>query len=453
MSTQTIDTRQQTIDVPDYIDKRKLNAFNFQLVVLSFLVIMVDGYDITVAGFAVPQLAQAWGITNPGAFGPALGASLIGMLFGAPLLGHVGDRYGRKTAILISYVIFGVFTLATAWVGSLGQLALLRLLAGVGIGGLLPNVIALNAEFAPRRLQATAVIVSFAGITIGGSLPGPIAIYLMPHYGWPILFYLGGLVPLLLAGLIAAMLPESIRFLALKDRQAEAAAMVQRMDPGTVLPQGVRFTVQLGQKLPFRKLFEGRLAIMTPLLWALFVVNLMAYFFLVLWMPTLLQAAHVPARQAALATTLLQIGGCLGSWAIAVPLDRRGMLPIVALFVISVPVIGAIGYVAARQDPFWLMVIVMLAGFCTLGAQSGLNAISAILYPTALRSTGSGSAFGIGRVGAIAGPFVGGWLIGLKFPVQDLYMIATIPFVVGAVVAFILMPMFAERMATHGPGR
>jgi AAHS family 4-hydroxybenzoate transporter-like MFS transporter len=375
------------------------------------------------------------------------------MLFGAPLLGHVGDRFGRKPAILICYVIFGVFTLATAWAGSLTQLGVLRFLAGVGIGGLLPNVIALNAEFAPRRLQATAVIVSFAGITIGGSLPGPIAIYLMPHYGWPILFYLGGLVPLLLAGLIFATLPESIRFLALKNRQAQAAAMAQRMDPGTVLPPGARFVVQVGEKLPFSRLFEGKLAIMTPLLWALFVVNLMAYFFLVLWMPTLLQTASVPPGQAALATTLLQVGGCLGSWAIAVPLDRRGMLPIVALFVISVPVIGAIGYVALQQDAFWLMVIVALAGFCTLGAQSGLNAISAILYPTALRSTGSGAAFGVGRVGAILGPIVGGRLIDMKLPVQDLYMIATIPFVVGAVVAFILMPIFAERMATHGPGR
>jgi MFS transporter, AAHS family, 4-hydroxybenzoate transporter len=453
MSTQTIDTSQPTIDVTDYIDKRQLNAFNFQLVVLSFLVIMVDGYDITVAGFAVPQLAKAWDILTPGAFGPALGASLIGMLFGAPLLGHVGDRFGRKTAILISYVIFGVFTLLTAWAGSLMQLGILRFLAGVGIGGLLPNVIALNAEFAPRRLQATAVIVSFAGITIGGSLPGPIAIYLMPQHGWQILFYFGGLVPLLLAGLIAAMLPESIRFLALKNRQAAAAAMVQRMDPGTTLPPGARFVVQVGEKLPFSRLFEGRLAVMTPLLWTLFVVNLMAYFFLVLWMPTLLQVATVPPGQAALATTLLQVGGCIGSWAIAVPLDRRGLAPVVALFVVSVPVIGAIGYVAVQQDPFWLMVIVTLAGFCTLGAQSGLNAISAILYPTPLRSTGSGAAFGIGRVGAILGPIIGGRLIDMKLPVQDLYMIATIPFVIGAVVAFVLMPMFTDRMATHGPGR
>src|SRR5215471_19850987 len=269
---------QQTIDVTDYIDKRELNAFNFQLVVVSFLVIMVDGFDITVAGFAVPPLSKAWGIDNPGTFGPALSASLVGMLFGAPLLGYFGDRCGRKLAIMVSYMIFGAFTLATAWAGSLLQLGILRLLAGVGIGGLLPNVIALNAEFAPRRLQATAVMVSFAGITIGGSLPGPIAIYLMPQHGWQILFYFGGLVPLLLAGLIFATLPESIRFLALKNRQADAAAMVQRMDPGTVLPPGVRFVVQVGEKLPFRELFAGKLAVMTPLLWTLFVANLMAYF-------------------------------------------------------------------------------------------------------------------------------------------------------------------------------
>lgn len=451
MSTQTIDTRQPTIDVTDYIDKRQLNAFNFQLVVLSFLVIMVDGYDITVAAFAVPSLIREWGVATPGAFGPVLGASLFGMLFGAPLLGHVGDRYGRKSAILASYVVFGVFTLAAAWSHSLFQLGALRFLAGIGIGGLLPNVVALNAEFAPRRLQATAVIVSFAGITLGGSLPGPIAAYLMPHYGWQILFYFGGLVPLLLAGLIAAMLPESIRFLALKDRQADAAAMVQRMDPGTTLPPGARFTVQLGEQLPFRYLFSGKLAVMTPLLWLLFVVNLMAYFFLVSWMPTLLASASMPT-QAALATMVLQIGGFVGAVAIALPLDRRGMMPVVALFVLAVPIVGAIGYMA-HQSELGLMAVVALAGFCTLGTQFGLNAVSAILYPTALRSTGSGAAFGIGRVGAILGPVIGGRLIDMKLPVEDLYMIATIPFVIGAVAAFILMPMFAERMATHGPGR
>ncbi len=448
---QVIETTPPTIDVTDYIDKRALNAFNFQLVVLSFLVIMVDGYDITVAAFAVPPLIKAWGVTTPGAFGPVLGASLFGMLFGGPLLGHFGDRHGRKTAILICYVVFGVFTLAAAWSSSLLQLAFLRFLAGIGIGGLLPNVVALNAEFAPRRLQATAVIISFAGITLGGSLPGPIAAYLMPHYGWQILFYFGGLVPLLLAGLIAASLPESIRFLALRDRQADVVAMLRRMDPGVSPPHGARFVVQVGERLPFRYLFSGKLAVMTPLLWLLFVANLMAYFFLVSWMPTLLASTSMPT-QAAFATMILQVGGFTGALAIALPLDRRGMVPVVALFVLAVPITGAIGYVA-HQSAFELMTVVALAGFCTLGTQFGLNAVSAIIYPTPLRSTGSGACFGVGRVGAILGPVIGGRLIDMKLPVEDLYMIATVPFVIGAVAAFILMPMFNERMATHGPGR
>ena len=202
----------------------------------------------------------------------------------------------------------------------------------------------------------------------------------------------------------------------------------------------------------FRYLFEGKLAVMTPLLWTLFVLNLMAYFFLVSWMPTLLSSANIPVGQAALATTMLQVGGFLGSLAIALPLDRRGMLPIVALFVLSVPVIGSIGYVAL-QSPLYMMLIVTLAGFCTLGAQSGLNAITAILYPTPLRSTGAGAAFGIGRVGAILGPVIGGRLIDMHLPVQQLYMIAAIPFVLGAIAAAVLMPLYAARMQTHGPGR
>ncbi len=443
---------QQTIDVTDYIDKRQVNAFNFQLVVISFLVIMVDGFDITVAGFAVPSLIKAWGVQNPGAFGPVLGASLFGMLFGAPLLGSFGDRFGRKPAILVSYISFGVFTLAAAWSDSLLELGILRFLAGIGIGGLLPNVVALNAEFAPRRLQASAVIVSFAGITIGGSLPGPIAAWLLPHYGWPILFYFGGVLPLFLAGAIAASMPESIRFLALRDRQAAVAAMIQRMDPGANMPGGARYVVQAGRKPPFSDLFVGKLAVMTPLLWLLFALNLMAYYFLVSWMPTLLAGANLPVSQAALATMVLQIGGFIGALSIALPLDRRGMLPILALFVLAVPIVGSIGFVA-QQGAWGTMAIVGLSGFCTLGCQFGLNAISAILYPTALRSTGSGAAFGIGRVGAIFGPVVGGRLIDAHLPVQELYMAAAIPYVLGAIAAFIMMPMFAERMATHGPGR
>jgi AAHS family 4-hydroxybenzoate transporter-like MFS transporter len=436
---------QQTFDVTEYIDGRKINAFNVTVVVVSFLVILVDGFDITVIALAIPHLIREWGVQNPGAFGWVLSASLFGMLFGAPLIGHFGDRYGRKTAILVSYAIFGVFTLCAAWSSSINQLAALRFLAGIGIGGLLPNIVALNAEFAPRRVQAAAVSMSFAGITLGGSLPGAVAAYLVPHYGWQILFYLGGIVPLLFLGIIATWLPESLRFLALKGRQAEVAALMQKMDPGVTVPTDVRFIVRESETLPFTYLFEGKLAVMTPLLWLLFALNLMGYYFLISWMPTLLASGNIPVSQAALATTVLQVGGFVGAIGIALPLDRRGMLPIVALFVCAVPIVGAIGF-TAQQSALYMMMLVGVAGFCTLGAQFGLNAVSAIIYPTALRSTGSGWAFGIGRVGSIVGPIVGGVLIGMKLPVQQLYMMATIPFILAAIIALIMMPMYAKRV-------
>ena len=225
----------------------------------------------------------------------------------------------------------------------------------------------------------------------------------------------------------------------------------RRMDPGAKLPAGARFTVQVDEKLPFRYLFGGKLAVITPLIWLLFAINLMAYYFLVSWMPTLLESASIPTR-AALATTVLQVGGLVGALTIAVPLDRRGMLPVVALFALSVPIVGAIGF-TTQQSVWVLMIVVALSGFSALAIQFGINAVAAIIYPTALRSTGTGAAFGVGRVGAILGPVIGGWLIAMHLPVQQLYMIATIPFIVGTIAALVLMPMFAERMKTHGPGR
>ncbi len=431
-----------SIDITDYVDARRFNAFNIQLLVLSFLVVLIDGFDITVAAFAVPDLIKAW--NAPAAdFGPVLAASLFGILAGSPMFGFIGDRYGRKAAIVVSYVIFGVFTFLSAWSVSIAQLAAFRFVAGIGIGGVLPNIVALNAEFAPRRLQATAVIVCFTGVAFGGSLPGPVAAFLMPTHGWPILFYLGGIVPLIVAVAIALWLPESIRFLALKNRQSEIATLVRRMDPQTAPASVQEFTVREKRKLPLKYLFTGDLAIMTPLLWLLFALNLMAYFFLVSWMPTLLSSANIPIGMAALATAVLQLGGVIGSWTIALPTDRYGMAPITVLFVAGIPIIAAIGYLGLQSLPI-LMLIVFCAGFCTLGIQMGLNAISAILYPTALRSTGSGWAFGVGRVGSILGPIVGGLLIS-RLPVQQLYLVAAIPFVVGAVLAFVLMRMYAER--------
>ena len=433
----------QAIDIAGYMDARKFGAFNWKLMALSFLVMLIDGFDVTLAAFAVPHWISEWHV-QPSAFGPVLGASLLGILFGSPLFGFLGDRYGRKIAIVLSYLTFGIATIMVAWSGSVTQVAVLRVIAGIGIGGVLPNIVALNMEFAPRRLAATAIILSFVGIAFGGALPAPVAIYLVPLYGWPILFIVGGGIPLIIGGFIALWLPESIRFLTLKDRQADVAKLVKLMDPDKSLPEATRFFIRGEEKhLPFKFLFSGSLAIMTPLLWFLFSLDMMVYFFLVSWMPTLLAGAKISLTKAAVATAIFQFGGVVGPVSVARPIDRFGMMPILLCFFLGVPIIGGIGYIGLQSNS-QLFVLVFLAGFCTLGSQMGLNAITAILYPTALRSTGSGWAFGVGRVGSIIGPVVGGLIIG-KFDVQHLYIFAAIPFIVAAGACFIMMRMFSAR--------
>jgi AAHS family 4-hydroxybenzoate transporter-like MFS transporter len=439
----------RTVDLSRLLDDRKFNAFNVRLVALSFFVMLLDGYDITVMGFAVPQLAGAWGIADRGAFGPVLSASLFGMLVGAPLFGFVGDRYGRRIAIVLSCVVVGLFTWSIVFAGTLTHLFWLRFLAGIGIGGILANISAINAEFAPRRFQATAIMITFIGTAVGGAFPGPVTAALVPHFGWPALFHIGGILPLAMAAIVAWAMPESVRFLALRpERHADVRRTVSLLEPGLKLPEDVQFTVRdEGPMRPVhpKYLFADGLAPITILLWCIVAMSLMAYFFLISWMPTLLTSASIPLTQAALITGVLQLGGVTGALVIARLVDKYRVLPIVVLFALGAPVVAALGYLGTMSMAA-LVLIVFLAGFSALGIQIAMGALCAIIYPTALRASGVGWSFGIGRLGSIVGPLLGGALISAQLTVQQLYLVAVVPFVVGAVLSFMLLGMYARRM-------
>ena len=443
------------MDVSRIIDERKVDAFNVKLVAFSFLIVLLDGYDITAISFAAPELIKAWGITDRSALGPVFSASLLGMLFGAPGLGYVGDRYGRRIAIVASSLIFGAFTWGAVLASSLNELMILRFLAGIGIGGLLPNAIALNAEFAPKRFRATMIILMFTGVTFGGALPGVVSVALVPKYGWQVLFVIGGVLPIVAAVAAALALPESIKYLVVKGgRRAQIAALLAKMEPGLRVDANTEFTIQ-GEKayagFSVKQLFGDGLGAITPLLWLLFVINLLVFYFLLSWTPTLLTSANVPIAKAAIATTLFQLGGTVGGLVLARPMDKMGLTPVALLFAASVPVIAAIGYVGVRSEAL-LMIVVFLGGFCVLGLQFGLNATAAMIYPTSIRSNGAGWALGVGRVGSIAGPLVGGALIAMKAPVQQLYVIAAVPLLVGAIACFVLMRLYVGRFRGRGLG-
>src|SRR5258708_2933470 len=181
---------QSVVQVSRLLDERGLSSFHYNLIFWSVLLSLIDGYDIAAIPFAAPELVKSWGVSR-GALGPVFSASLFGILFGSALFGWVGDRYGRKAALVCSNLLFGVFTLAAAYATNLDQMFWLRLLAGLGIGGVIPNVVAINVESAPRRLRATLAIIAVGCLPVGGAIPGLGTAIFVPQYGWPSLFPIG----------------------------------------------------------------------------------------------------------------------------------------------------------------------------------------------------------------------------------------------------------------------
>ena len=232
----------RTIDVDRLVDDQQITSFNWMLVFWCFIITLIDGFDISAAPAAGPFFVREWHLASPAALTFPFSATNFGVLFGAPLFGWLGDRYGRKPAILVSLVMFGLFTMLVALTNSVEQLTLARFLTGFGVGGVIANTIALNAEMAPRRVRATFIILMFVGTTLGGVFPPIVANTLAGTYGWQIIFWIGGVVPFVIAAICWFVLPESIKFLSLvPSRWDKARAIARKMQPGLVVGLDDRF--------------------------------------------------------------------------------------------------------------------------------------------------------------------------------------------------------------------
>jgi len=437
----------QVLNLEELVDGQKFGRFNINLLIWSFLAMVADGFDLAGLASAAPELARTWHVA-PKAFAPALSASLFGILFGAPLLGHAGDRFGRKTLIVTGCIVFSLGTLATVWTTNLDQVVALRVLAGVGIGGLMPNAIALNSELAPKRLRATLIVLMFTGITAGASIPGLVQAWLIPRHGWQVMFWIGGLGPLIVAVCLLFTLPESVKFLAFKpDRHAEFLKSVRRLRRDLAIPDDAQFVgapVAPESKWGMKAIFRGSFAWITPLLWVCFASALMANFFLNSWLPLIFEGSGLSAKQNGIATSLYHSGGTIGGLLVSLALGRFGFTVIALLFLCATLAIAAIGFPGLSYMA--MVSAVALSGFCTLGAQFGNNAASGLLYPTASRSSGVGWALGIGRFGSIAGPLVGGLLIGMKVPARQLFVLAAVPMVTGLIASICVARLCYQRL-------
>jgi AAHS family 4-hydroxybenzoate transporter-like MFS transporter len=435
------------IDIAAVIDGQKFGSFHLRVIGLSFLLMLVDGYDNISIAYIAPVLIQEWGV-DKSALGPLFSAGLLGGLFGPPLFGYLADRFGRKFAIILGAFFFGLFTLAQVWANSLASMMALRFIAGIGIGGVLPITVALNAEFAPRRIRASMTMLSFVGVALGSALGGVVASKFMLTHGWQVIFWSGGIAPMLVGVLALFFFPESLKFLALKPaRRAELVQVLGRLAPGLVVPDKASFV--LGDEtnrtqFSFKDLLEGRLAWITPLFWLVNVISLLVFFFVNQWTPVLLASTGIPVDRAALATSLFMFGGFVGVLAIMRPVDRLGLIPVPILFAFSIPVVGLIGFAGLHE---WAVMALMgVAGFCLIALQFAIIATESQVYPTCIRSWGVGLCFAFGRVGSVIGPLVAGAMLSHGVAVQSLFYLASSLLLVGLLAAIKLTPMYRLRM-------
>lgn len=426
------------MDVSELIEGQKRGLYQISIMALLGAIMFFDGYDMQVLGYAAPALLKAWRVPQA-EFGLAFAAGMIGFMLGATMLGQLGDSLGRKRMIVGGALLFGTCTAASGLAATLHALFILRFIAGIGMGGIVPSCIALSAEFAPANKRATKVSTMYVGYTLGSALSGFIAAKYIPLFGWPVVFYIGGIAPLLLAPFLALALPESVRFLALQQRDPEALARtLARLRPDIRFQPGVRFVTQDQKEpgLPVRYLFSERRASVTLLLWLANAGALMALHFFTSWLPTVMSSGGVPVAHAIVATALFQLGGMTGCLLVGRFLDKHGVMAIAASFMVAVVCIASIGW-AGRSEGL-LITLVFLAGFFLIGGQVAQLALPGMVYPTFIRATGAGWAYGVGRFGSILGPVVGGELIGLGLSLPALFLFAASPALCSAVAAYLI---------------
>jgi AAHS family 4-hydroxybenzoate transporter-like MFS transporter len=427
-----------TIDVPDHIDRHPVGAFQLRVLLVCAAVLFIDGFDTQAIGYVAPALAQEWKLARS-ALGPVFSAGLLGLMIGALIFGTIADRIGRKRIIVLSSVAFGIGTLLTMFVQDATWLIVLRFLTGLGLGGAMPNAVALTSEFSPHRRRATMVMAMFAGFSIGAALGGLLAAALIPVFGWRSVFLVGGLAPLLLAPVLLLVLPESIRYLALVGgRDREVAELLRRITPAMTFEGDVRFVVHEPRLpgLPVAHLFaEGR-GVTTLLLWVVFFMSLLDLYLLSNWLPTVLNDLGVSVSLAAAIGAMLQVGGVVGTFTLGRLIDRFSFRALALTYVCAAAAVAAIGFTSHSTD--LVTIAIFAAGFCIVGGQIASNALAATFYPTAIRSTGVGWALGIGRVGSIVGPLVGGAMLARDADVQTLFAVAAIPALIAATAAVLL---------------
>ncbi|WPO99112.1 MFS transporter [Pseudomonas sp. HR96] len=418
-----------SLDVQSFINSQPLSTYQWRVVILCFLIVFLDGLDTAAMGFIAPALSQDWGIDRA-SLGPVMSAALIGMVFGALGSGPLADRFGRKVVLVCAVLVFGVFSLASAYSTGVDQLLVLRLLTGLGLGAGMPNATTLLSEYTPERFRSLLVTTMFCGFNLGMAGGGFISAKLIPAYGWHSLLLLGGVLPLVLGLVLLVWLPESARYLVVRNRGVERVRKALAPIAPAVVAQAGSFSVPEQKTVKASNvlavIFSGTYKTGTLLLWLTYFMGLVIVYLLTSWLPTLMRDSGATMEQAAFIGALFQFGGVLSAVGVGWAMDNFNPHKVIGCFYLMA---GLFAYAVGQSlgHMALLATLVLVAGMCVNGAQSAMPSLAARFYPTQGRATGVSWMLGIGRFGAILGAWMGATLLGLGWNFEQVLTALVIP--------------------------
>lgn len=424
----------QQLNVNSIVDEAKFSSFHWGVLIWCLLIIIFDGYDLVIYGVALPLLMQEWSLSAVQA-GLLASTALFGMMFGAMSFGTLSDKLGRKKTIMICVGLFSGFTFLGAFASNPIEFGILRFLAGLGIGGVMPNVVALMTEYAPKRIRSTLVALMFSGYAIGGMASALLGAWLIADYGWKIMFYIA-CIPFLALPLIWKFLPESLMFLTQKGQTTQVAEIVQKISPTQSISPQIQFVLNetSTNEAPFKALFQQGRTFSTIMFWIAFFMCLLMVYALGSWLPKLMIQAGYSLGASMLFLFALNIGGMVGAIGGGTLADKFHLKPVLSImFTVGAIALVLLGF---NSPQFVLYLLIAVAGAATIGSQILLYTFVAQFYPAAVRSTGMGWASGIGRIGAIVGPVLTGALLTLELPHQMNFLVIAIPGAIAAIAIF-----------------
>ncbi|TBL76560.1 MFS transporter [Paenibacillus thalictri] len=426
------------LNISDIVNESKFNRFHIGLLISCCVIIIFDMFDLVIYGSVIPILLKEWSISpiQAGAIGSY---GFFGMMVGAVCFGIFADKFGRKTGLILSVILFSVFTFFCAFAPGPTSFSIFRFIAGIGIGGVLPNVIALITDYTPKHLHNLMISIALCSFSIGGIVAGLIGIYFIPLTGWQSVYWAAAL-PILFIPFMLKYFHDSPAMLLAKGRIAELRAVLSKVNNKIALIPDMEFETNYTKESgsPVTALFKNNRALGTVMIWIAFFMSLLMYNGLTTWLPNLMFKAGYPLGSSLSFSIVLNIGAIIGTLVLGRLADKHGVKKVlVPMFIVASICLAILGF---KYNMIILYVLVAITGACTMGAQNISYSIAAQYYPPSMRSTAVGFASGIGRIGGIIGPTFGGILVALNLSLQMNFLSFALPGILAAI-AFSLVPL------------